>query len=290
MKRVAIVFWSALLALLVGLPLHIMGAPAQSWSQKRAAKKAEKKRSADRAARKVIKERRRAARQAGRLRDEKAVPELIESLKDSDADVRLEAAVSLGAVGANSGKAGLKSALKDKDKRVVYSATRSLGILKDKDSIEDLKGLASAGSADEREPALTALVRIGTPEAVAAVAGHAKDKDAATAAIACRSLQWSDSEGSLAALNRCIKREETEVQASAAFALARHGRMEGLFKAVKPLLNDAKASIRVEAVQTLGLLGSRNADVLPLLVEAQKTEKDPLVLQILDMTVNKLTR
>ena len=65
----------------------------------------------------------------GAIGDERGVPSLIEALKDSDANVRAQAAWALGAIGDGRAADALRAATRDKNENVRRQASWALSVL-----------------------------------------------------------------------------------------------------------------------------------------------------------------
>ncbi|MEK7232641.1 MAG: HEAT repeat domain-containing protein [Elusimicrobiota bacterium] len=204
-------------------------------------------------------------------------------IKHRDPNTRLKAAVALGRSADPAGLVALEAGLADSDKKVRYAAIRSLGLRRSGGAVRRLKAMAASADAGERSLAREALGRIGGPEAVAdlALATTAREADAAEA---CRALQWSEDEISLASLQKAVQRPEPGVQAAALFALARRGQQVGA-QAV-PLLSAADPAVRIEAAQAIAVAGGAQAG--GRLRTALAGEKDVLVRQVLEGGLRKL--
>jgi len=73
----------------------------------------------------------------GEIRDEKAVPALIDALKDPDEDVRREAAWALWFMGDDSARQPLRDALGENS--AMYEAEIALGRIEQRDTLDVLK-------------------------------------------------------------------------------------------------------------------------------------------------------
>ena len=144
-----------------------------------------------------------AALELGRLGEEArpAAPLLVDCLGDGDWLVRRQAAEALGPIGDPVAVEPLIKMVEDRDGEwgVRTAAARALGWLGDARGTEPLIGVLNDMNAHVRHMAVVALGRIGTPEAVEALAVAARsDSDAATrfsAAEALRRLKGSTQPG-----------------------------------------------------------------------------------------------
>lgn len=229
---------------IVFLPLLAFGAPkakkpARNWTKELSDRDAHK--------------RRKAAAEAGRLRDKGAAAALRATLRDGDASVRREAAAAAGMAGDAGAVPALVGALDDADPSVRYAAIRSLGLLRSPQAVAALTDAVGWGDAGERALALEALAKVGSTEALAPVLQSAGAEDPGEAAEALRALQWAGTEESLEALRRGAARPETTPRAAAVFAMARRGILAEAWGTAEALLIDADPAVRVEAAQAAGL-------------------------------------
>jgi HEAT repeat protein len=124
-----------------------------------------------------------------------AVPLLVDCLGDGDWLVRRQAAEALGPIGDPVAVEPLIEVVADRDGEwgVRTAAARSLGLLGDARAVEPLIGVLNDMSAHVRHMAVIALGRIGTPEAVEALAVAARsDSDGATRFSAAEAIRTAE--------------------------------------------------------------------------------------------------
>lgn len=116
-----------------------------------------------------------------------AVPGLLEALQDASPRVRLQATVALGKIGDASAVDALLAALNDASWHVCASAAAALGKIGDAKAVPSLKTAlqnlhhnphSDASGQCMCEDIVESLQKIGTPEALAAVAAWQQSKEA----------------------------------------------------------------------------------------------------------------
>ena len=117
-----------------------------------------------------------AAKSLGKVKHTEAVPSLIEALHDAKEEVRLEAAKALGKIKDASAVTGLIETLGDSDQEVRLQAVRSLGEIKDSSSVPGLIGSLNDGYDQIRRYAADALGEIGDAAAVPVLIPLLEDK------------------------------------------------------------------------------------------------------------------
>jgi len=111
-----------------------------------------------------------AATELGRLRERRAVPALIESLKDPNMALRSNAAFALGEIGASEAAPRLIDLLRDPEERVRKSVVKALGMIRAKEAVAPLIQVLDADNSRViRKSALRSLGQIGDPKAFGAV-------------------------------------------------------------------------------------------------------------------------
>ncbi|MEM4359453.1 MAG: HEAT repeat domain-containing protein, partial [Candidatus Bilamarchaeaceae archaeon] len=126
---------------------------------------------------KTWEEREGAAEALGKIGDARAVPVLIDALKDKDRYVRYEAAEALGKIGDARAVPVLIDALKDKDRYVRYEAAEALGKIGDARAVPVLIDALKDKDRYVRYEAAEALGKIGDARAVPVLIDALKDKD-----------------------------------------------------------------------------------------------------------------
>jgi HEAT repeat protein len=105
-----------------------------------------------------------AARELGKIKDNRAVQPLINALKDTDSYVRGEAAEALGEIKDSRAVQPLITTLKDDDYLYVREeSVKALGEIKDSRAVQPLINALNNEHIGVREEAVKALIEIGTP-------------------------------------------------------------------------------------------------------------------------------
>src|SRR5437762_1315738 len=172
---------------------------------------------------------------------QKAVPALIEALKDSDEYVRLRVSSALTQVGKPAAPA-LVEALKQKDTNVRRMVLYAMAIIAEQEKI------------DGAEKPLLGLL---------------KDEDVIVRIFAVRALGKLKAESATGPLLDAMKKEDPFVRRSAAYALGDSGAKEAI-KPLAGLLKEEDALIRRAGADSLGEIGKGLLPVLPALSEALK--------------------
>jgi HEAT repeat protein len=120
-------------------------------------------------------DREKAADYLGEIGDPKAVPALIEALKDPV--ISWIAADSLGKLGDKRAVQPLIASLGSDEKWLRRNAAKALGRIGDPAAVEPLIGLLSDGKHDVRQAAAAALGTIGSPGSIAALQLLSEDPD-----------------------------------------------------------------------------------------------------------------
>jgi quinoprotein glucose dehydrogenase len=130
--------------------------------------------------------------QLARMNDMKYADAIVPLLKDSDPEIKAQAAKWLGDI--RYGKAGkdLITGLKDENARVRFFSAEALGRTKDADAVQPLIGLLESNNDEDayiRHAASLALSRIGKVEPIAALSTHPSKAVRMGAVIALRRLE-----------------------------------------------------------------------------------------------------
>jgi HEAT repeat protein len=179
----------------------------------------------------------------------------------------------LSAAGSGGGEAcaaALRSALDDKDPRMVDAAARSLGRLQVKAAVPALEALA-AGGGPAAQGALEALGDIGDKSAAEKIAPVATSTDAFVPVEAAYALVRLGRDGMAERLDAALKGAPGPA-ALAAYYLIKLDRTEGLDHLDGVLKKGAPAEA-VMAAEALGKSGNPRA-VLPLVDAAESTDSD----------------
>ena len=150
---------------------------------------------------------------------EGATDSLISSLKDEDPEVRAQAAWSLGMKGDSRAAEPLRAALKDDDARVRAQAAWSLGMKHDSRAVVNLIDALKDSSARVRSQAAWSLGMIGNGESIDALIAALKDPSSLVRAQAAWALGMKRAQRAIEPLNEATKDENPQVRQNASRAL-----------------------------------------------------------------------
>ncbi|HXX93814.1 MAG TPA: HEAT repeat domain-containing protein, partial [Planctomycetota bacterium] len=176
-------------------------------------------------------------------------------LEDPEASVRLAAVEALHRLGAGP---VLRAILKKSSGMVRERAIRALGQLRDRDSADDLVGLAESAEPREALAAIEALREIGAPEPAPRVASLEGSPDDLIRAHALGTSVRLAPRGASDRLRRALRDPSGAVRAQAAEAAGELG-LRDLALPLRGLLDDPEEGVQVAALHALGELGSRGA-------------------------------
>jgi hypothetical protein len=120
--------------------------------------------------------RRQAAVSLGQMDNARAVPALIEALKDAEPGVKQRAIVALGQLGDARAAAGLAATLKDASPDIRARAASALGELQDRSAVEPLIAAARDANADVRRRVAQALGNLSDDRALQGADGAAQGR------------------------------------------------------------------------------------------------------------------
>lgn len=209
-----------------------------------------------------------AARALGEIGDARAVEPLFAALKDSDIDVRINAAEALGKIGAPAVEL-LIAALKNDDWKVRCAAAKALGKIGDARAVEPLVAALDDSDRDVRAEAIWALGEIGDARAVEPLIVALEDvgkrsflvNNRHLAAKALDKLGWKPEQHKSAAWYWSAKGEWKKCMSLGAIAV------EPLIAALKDEGNQDK---RKEAAEALVQLGELAVDRLIALLDEKE--------------------
>ncbi|WNZ47505.1 HEAT repeat domain-containing protein [Leptolyngbya boryana CZ1] len=194
----------------------------------------------------------------GKIGAEVAIPELLKRLKDDDYLVRKSVAFALGEIGTESAIPGLLKLLQDKDWRVRESAVSALGEISIEAAIPELFKLLEDNNPDVRESAVSALGEIGTEAAIPELLKLLEDNDDSVRSNAASALGKIGAEAAVPKLLQLLKNDNLKVRSTAASVLgkiAASAAIPGLLK----LLQDSDWGVRSNAASALGKIGAEAA-------------------------------
>ena len=170
-----------------------------------------------------------AALAAGILRDEAAVPALVQGLHGRDDDLIFESLIALQKIRDPSAGPGVSFLAHDLDERVQSTALETIGRLRSTESAPDVRSaLHSARSLRVRRAALEALAMLGLPEDRAVFTQHAGDRDPELRASALEGLGRIREPEDMSILQKAFDEGDADwrVHLAAAFALVNEGKVD----------------------------------------------------------------
>jgi HEAT repeat protein len=187
----------------------------------------------------------------------KAVPALIDMLKDENSGVRMSAAYALGQIGPDAKAAlpALMRLLEDKSSEARGSAAEAVARIApaEKTTIPALTHLLRDDDLSVRRPAAFALARIGQA-AVPVLAELLKDKDARVRLEAAEALRAMGAKArpAIPALAEALRDDDAEVRRAAYWALCNTG--PPAISPLTKLLKDKNVNARSFAASALGAI------------------------------------
>ena len=192
----------------------------------------------------------------------KAVPVILNFLKENSSEVRGSAATALGWIGSESALEALLETLRDEASNVRGSAATALGWIGSEAAVAALLESLHDEDSITRGSAATALGRIRSEAAVEALLEALNDEASDVRSSAATALGRIGSETAVEALLDTLKDEDSYIRSKAVMALVRIGSIT----AVKPLiimLKDRPSRVRETAIVALGRIDFRKP-VLPI--------------------------
>ena len=233
----------------------------------------------------------------GRLKSGEAVAPLINLLKkDIHAQVRGQAALAIAGIGDLKAVPALVQCLKDKAAGVKGSCIRALGVLKAKEAVVPLANLMAGADAHLKAQALTALGQVGSPEAGGAVrkelenlrakkaSGAHQDQPLLVEEEAIRALGEIGGAGAAPLVKKGLDSPDDRIKAVSCRALVKLGDNSGLSVCLG-LLKHSEAGIRKE--MALALAESGDASATGAIQEALRVETNPVVRRILESSLEQ---
>jgi hypothetical protein len=192
------------------------------------------------------------------LRQQKDIPALIRALRYNDFEVQTSAAQALGSLG-NEGINRLILALKDKDRDVRLGIIEALSGIRDQRAVPPLIELLNDTSSEVRWETTIALGEIGGPDVIAPLKNALRDPDKYVrygAASALLKTGWNPVSDEERAFYYVGMQEWQKVKDCGPAAIS----------ALSLVLQDQDSSVRIEAIEVLGLIGDKKA--IPALMQS----------------------
>jgi HEAT repeat protein len=228
-----------------------------------------------------------AARAAGILRDEAAVPALEQGLHGKDGDLIFECLVALQKIHATSAGPSVSFLAHDLDERIQTTALETIGILRSTSSAPDVRSaLRAARNIKSRRAALEALAMLGMPEDRSTFSQYSNDKDAELRASALEGLGRIREPEDSPILERAFDEGEVDwrIHLAAAFGMVNEGKVDtSEFSPLPYLVENLRTKGRSEVASTyLKELANRKnviealTKMLPELDKSQKVALCPI--------------
>jgi len=192
------------------------------------------------------------------LRQQKDIPALIRALRYNDFEVQTSAAQALGSLG-NEGINRLILALKDKDRDVRLGIIEALSVIRDQRAVPPLIELLNDTSSEVRWETTIALGEIGGPDVISPLKNALRDPDKYVrygAASALLKTGWNPVSDEERAFYYVGMQEWQKVKDCGPAAIS----------ALSLVLQDPDSSVRIEAIEVLGLIGDKKA--IPALMQS----------------------
>jgi len=196
------------------------------------------------------------------LRQQKDIPALIRALRYNDFEVQTSAAQALGSLG-NEGINRLILALKDKDRDVRLGIIEALSGIRDQRAVPPLIELLNDTSSEVRWETTIALGEIGGPDVISPLKNALRDPDKYVrygAASALLKTGWNPVSDEERAFYYVGMQEWQKVKDCGPAAIS----------ALSLVLQDPDSSVRIEAIEVLGLIGDKKA--IPALMQSLRDE------------------
>jgi HEAT repeat protein len=212
-----------------------------------------------------------------------ASPRLSEMLiKDTDAGVRQQAAISLSYIMDQAAGPALIKALKDSSPAVCYAALHTLAVMKHVPAEDAMISLLASADANMRRGAISALGLLQSKKAAGALSAAMKDPDQYARLEAVKALgSIGDTSSAPEIIKLLGKDEQPQVRIEAALSLAKMGMNDGLQTAYE-FVKSPELSLRSPALNVIAAVG--DARSLQFIEEIYAAEKDPANKSMLDFT------
>ncbi len=224
----------------------------------------------------------RAAWAMGDGENPEAVPVLIETLKDDDAQVRGIVAWALGEIKDPRSMLPLIESLSDEDDYAREMIVKAVGEFENDQAVDPLTGMLEDRNPDIRYAAVWAMGEIGNSEAFELVTQLLEDRSARVREMAAIVLGKSGSPAPIHILMPLLSDKDQNVRKGVANILGKIGSS----RAVDPLieaLNDRNPAVKIEAARALGRIGdSRAVDALIRVLQDSNPEVRSMAVWALD--------
>jgi HEAT repeat protein len=228
-----------------------------------------------------------AARAAGILRGQAAIPDLVEALHSKDDRLMYESLVALQKIRDPSVAPRIAFLLRDLQEKIQVAALETSGILRSREAAPDVRdALEHARTPKIRQAALTALAMIADPADHATFLRYLPDKDDALRAAAAEGLARLNNPADRTAVDRAFTEErKMSPRLSAAFAMVSLGNLDtGEFGPLRYMVNTlnvrAYRGVAIAFLTELARDPKVRQTIYPLLTRATKDEKIQLSIML----------
>lgn len=227
------------------------------------------------------------SRVAGKLRSARHVPHLVSQLGSPDVGVRVAAAAALGQIpGDHEGVSALSFALADEEAQVRAAACRSLGLLGAGPAVQSLLSATTDSSPMVRAAAVSALVALDNPVALARLRAIIVEDPVPTVVVqAIAGLGHTGLDQDLTMLMSLCTSQDHEVVKAAARALQSFDAHRAT-AALLGLLSHDRWDVRWAAAEVLA--ARRDLTALGPLRASVQRENDTLVREVLEDAIARL--
>ncbi len=211
-----------------------------------------------------------AARAAGILRGQAAVPDLVAALRSKDSGLMYEALVALEKIRDPAAGPRVQFVLRDLDERVQLAAIETTGILANREAIPDLiRVFNETRNPKVKRAALMALARMPSAESRPILIQYLRDKDPRTRGAAAEGLGRMRSASDTGAIDAVYKDEDkTSPRLSQAFALVMEGQAQlSEFSPLQYLINTLNSAAYAGEAYPLLVEAARLPEVRSLLYQ-----------------------
>ena len=192
---------------------------------------------------------------SGQEVDARVLEAFMTALRDTDAEIREQAAHALGTIESDQAVAALSEALRnDASAGVRSQAAWALGMIESDQAVAALAAAVSDADASVRSQAVWALGMIESDEAVAALTTAISDESAGVRSQAAWALGRIESDQAVPALISALADEQAHVRSQAAWALGMIESPQAVEALGGTLRNDQSAEVRSQAAWALGMI------------------------------------
>jgi HEAT repeat protein len=205
-----------------------------------------------------------AARAAGILRARPAVPDLEEALRSKDSDVIYESLIALQKIRDQSAGPSVAVRLNDLDEKVQVAAIETTGLLDNRASINDLRGILDrTKKARVKRAALTALAQMADPELHGVYNAYLENKDEGLREAAAEGVARVKDPADLSTVERLFAADQkTGSRLALAMALVALGkRGMGEFDPLRYLVNNLTSAAYHNTAQPYLIELSRDPEI-----------------------------